>query len=309
MSTDLILEMPQRDPETTTAEEQALLQDISQRTGLTFSRLWGIPAQQDEQIADLVLPILVEWVDFLSDPRVRAGLYTRFHTKRAAPYVKQVIAWWRKEKDPIAQDFLVSVLEKLADKFSAIDIWTAFQELHRPPVRLGLLRKLAGHPSISREVKATILHQLQSFTEEKVAELTIPQLLAIARMGDPEIEQWFASQGNSKNRRLARAVSRLKIPSQTTPSSISYSNGSPDQLPELTSFECDLIDLPAMLDQQAKTFRFKLPEQLLDLSFFETWEIHRWARFALESTKPRTLSIWFRVKEEDAIEVRVTNDL
>ena len=289
------------------AEEQALLSDVWQQTGLRFRHIGGI-STHDDKIAEVVLPILARWVDFLLESGVRAEVYSRFDTRAARQFLGEILAWWRKEEDLMSKDVLVQVLEVLVTKSNATQIWKSFLDMNCPRVRLTLLRKLAEQPEISGEVRATILYQLQTFPDEKIAELTTRQLLGIAKIGDPAIEAWFASQRDTTNPRLMKVISQIAPESRQHRILIPYTNSFPDQFPELASLEIDLQDFRAILKEQAKRLNFKIPEELLSLNLFDAWEPDRWTQVALQTPDYRVLSLWLRLKDETAVEIRVTTD-
>ena len=206
----------------------------------------------------------------------------------------------------MAKDVLVQVLETLVTKSNAIQIRQAFSEMNRPRVRLTLLRKLAERPNISGEVRATILQQLQLFPDEKIAELTTRQLLAIAKIGDPAIDAWFSSQRDTTNPRLVKVLSQIATELQQHRILIPYTTSFPDQFPELASFEVDLHDFGAILEGQAKRFNFKVPEELANPDLFDTLEEHRWTQLGLETPDNRVLFLWLRPKDQTSIEIRFT---
>ena len=71
--------------------EREILNDIQNRTGMTFHKIGGIDTR-NKQIADAILPILAEWVERIDDRHHRHAIYARFHLNNAQAHFNSASA-------------------------------------------------------------------------------------------------------------------------------------------------------------------------------------------------------------------------
>src|ERR1700693_3873398 len=90
-----------------------ILDDVEEKTGLTFKKLAGIDTR-DKSIAATVLPVLAGWVEKLDDRAYRHAIYALFHTPHAYPYLAKLILWWTTEKDDLALSSLTQDLARIS---------------------------------------------------------------------------------------------------------------------------------------------------------------------------------------------------
>ena len=136
--------------------EKIILADIQDRTGLSFRKLGGIDTR-DAYIAMAVLPILAEWVAKVDDRSHRCGIYHRFHTPHASPYVEQLISWWTNESDELSLSFLTQNLALVVECADAQRVWKLCQVLPPRPCHYMLLSKLARCSAVAPEAKDALV--------------------------------------------------------------------------------------------------------------------------------------------------------
>lgn len=103
-------------------EETILLVRIQSQSGYKFQKVGAIDSSKSE-IADAVIPILVDNYDFMRDPYLRAGMAGRMICARHAELAPLILKLARHETFPLAKSALYQAVAKRVNKKSASVIW------------------------------------------------------------------------------------------------------------------------------------------------------------------------------------------
>ncbi len=233
--------------------EAIILEDVKQKTGLVFRRLGGIPTLE-KAVADAVLPILTEWPSKLTDrDNYRGGVYHRFLTPHAYPFLDQIVSWWTSEQQEINLGLLTQTLALIVRCSDAERIWKLCGELPRRQFHYMLLSKLATCPEVGHEVKDALIVGLET---EK---LEAGNLSYIAQVNDPRIRRWFEGQVDSPDPNIRLVAKRVAAKSKKWPKGAEYAGQPPDRSEEIFSTEVGLEDLRHLFARLAKGIRPQSP--------------------------------------------------
>ncbi len=278
--------------------EKSILSDIETRTGLAFRRVQAIPTQ-DERTASLILPILKNWVGVLKEANYRHTIYYVFGTPFAAPYMDDLIAWWQTETDELASGCLTHVIALVAQPQHAERLWKLCQELPPRPFHYLLLAKLATFASVQDEVKNTLVEALYARAFEP------GDLEAIARVDDPRIREWFATQVEASHPVIRSIARRVVERGKRLPRGMMYADRAPDRLQELFSTEVDCEEASSLLTDLSKRLGLRIPAAIRKAGFLDRLELDRWAVVSILNESGGVAGLWFRLEDADIVEIVV----
>ncbi len=280
--------------------EAIILEDVKQSTGLVFRRLGGIPTRE-KAVADAVLPILAEWPSKLTDhDNYRGGIYHRFHTPHAYPFLDRIVSWWTTEQHQLNLAWLTQTLALILRCSDAERIWKLCEQLPRRQFHYMLLSKLATCPEVEQEVKDALIHGLQT---EK---LEAGNLSYIGQVNDPRIRRWFEGQVGSPDPNIRLVAKRVVAKSKKWPKGVEYAGQPPDRSEEMFSTEVGLEDLRQLFAQLTKGFGLKIPAAIMTGMFLASAELNRWIIVHTSKSAAQSMDLWFRLEDVDTVEVVLT---
>lgn len=284
--------------------EQAKLQapilaEILELTDLRFEQIDSIDTRIRD-IANAVLPILMQWPAKLTEENLRHAIYARFHTPHARKFINQVISWWSTEEYEIAVASLTQTVALLATADDATGLWELYRSRPIRPFHYLLLAKLASTPSpVASEVRNVLIQDLR----EK--QLTPGDLQEISQVDDARITKWFEGQLSSSNSYVRQIAKKKLSKKRKLPRGIRLSSEEPDRAHEVFSAEVDLLDLASALDQIQKQFCLTVPKHIRNARFLFSLEVGQWAAITILAAE-QSFDLWFRVEDVDALEIVVT---
>ncbi len=279
----------------TTALEQSILAEVRARTGLSFRKIAGIDTR-DPGIAQAVLPVIKDLLGRVGG-NDRRDLFARFHTPEAYAYLDDVLSWWTNEQDEQSLSGLSQVLTLLVKDRDAVRVWRLCQELPKRPFHYMLLSKLATLPSVEREVKETLVQDLNA------GAFGANELFFVARVHDPRIQRWFEGQRESPDPKIRQIAKRVAAKGSKWPKEVEYASTLPDRRMELYSVEGDLEELKELLAPFAKTFQVKIPVAIKAGSFLASAEVDRWIIAHIADAAGNPFALWFRLEDIDTVEI------
>ncbi len=281
--------------------EQVILEDIRQKTGYSFVRIEGIPTRNRE-MAELVLPVLRDWVPLVTESSLRGGIFHQFVTPHAHPFIDSLIQWWLGEPDRLNVVFLTHALATVAKPEDGERLWQLCKEQPPESRNYMLLAKLATLPSVERDVKALLAEALERST------LKLGDLQHIADVDDPRIRRWFEERTTSPDRRLRQLARKVVERGKKLPRGVVLAASPPDRTAELFSTEADLEHVPRLLRQLSEDLRLRIPSGIRNAAFLSRLELDRWAVVSEVTANGAPANLWFRMEDVDAVEVVVTTN-
>lgn len=275
--------------------EKDVLEDVKERTGLSFRRLGGIDSQ-DIHTASLVLPVLAEWVTRTSEPVIRQTIYSTFHTPWARPYFDSLLTWWRNESDELAREILIQAISSILPCEHAQNVWKLAKQLPRSSFHYLLLSKIANCPTTKLDAAHALMDDLRA------GAVPSKDYGFIAKVKDPAIQSWFADQQDSSDPSLRRIARRLSAKLYSGSSLPTYAERSPDRQREVFSTEVGLEDIIKTLIRLERDFGVKSMSSDGIQQFLETADINRWARIRI-SLGNLPGALWLRLEDEDVVEL------
>jgi hypothetical protein len=276
-------------PPCASPEEQKLLDQIKNTTGLTFKRLGGIDTQQGA-VASTVLPILAGLVNETKDLRLRTTIYMLFTTKHSGPSVRDIITWWRTEQDAIALSVLTMALAKAIDRQHAHEVWETAKGLPWRPNLYLLLASLTRFNGIADEVKELIWVNRRNLGPGDIVD--------VSRVKDERIRAWCREQ-----KFLRFGVSCPAGEAQALGFDIEHSPRLPDRSSEWHSTEIDLRDLERTTVDFFANANLDLPNvtglivKMIDLP------TDRWFKVRFTDARPGWPTVWLRLEDVDTVEI------
>lgn len=279
--------------------EQVILDDIAHRTGLRFRRLGGIPTK-DANVANLILPVLKEWPEKISNGNIRCAIYMVFGTKFAHEYFGDIVRWWKQETDHSILRWLTQVVGIVMRPSDGQLVLSLTRTLPTGGMECLLLSKLAAFPSVAEEAKLELVKRLQS------PSVTLGNLNLISKVNDPRIHSWFASHVDSSNKDLRVIARRVVDRGRKLPAGLVLSNVGPDITGALVSTEIDLADLPKLLSKIEKQLAMKLSATIKKAQFLSALAVDQWVYARVNDKSDEVAQLWFRLEDIDVVEVALT---
>lgn len=279
--------------------EQAILDDIRAKTGVSCFRLGGIDTRE-ESIAQVTLPVLRDWIPLVNEAKYRAAIYHRFFTPHAYSYLDDLITWWSQEDYSIGLSILTQTLAMLARSTDGERLWKLCQQLPPRPEHYYLLAKMATFSSVKREVRDELVAALERSC------LPVSDLTAIARVDDPRIRLWFEGKTEDSNKYLRQLAQRVVQRGQRMPSGVGQAGTVPDRTQQMWSTEVDLDQVGPVLAGIAKELGLTLPVKLRQAKFLESAELDQWLVSNVRTKKGTPLLLWFRLEDVDTVELLLT---
>jgi hypothetical protein len=278
--------------------EKAILADIETKTGLSFVKVGGIPTR-DKAVADAVLPVLVKWAESVDIPNGRLGIYHRFGTPHAYPFIDKLIRWWEEETDPLCINMLGVILSRILKQREAERVWAFCRRNAGRRRDFMLLTKLATFPTVAAEVKEELVRALDE--SQPIGDLEI-----ISKVDDPHIREWFIARVHSTNTDLRNVARRVVARGKKVPREVQLPAAPPDRSTEIYSTEIDLEELGPILKQFERELGVKIPRALQSVGFLASLDVDRWIMVPTRSKAEEPLEIWLRLEDIDTVEVAVT---
>jgi hypothetical protein len=275
--------------------EREILDDVREKTGLSFKRLGGINTQE-KKVASAVLPILADWIPKLTDLRYLRACYLCFITPYAHPFLDLIIDRWQSEEDGLTSSILGQALAAALDCNDAVRIWELFRQHKSSQCYYQILSKLAACPAVQDSVRNELVGALGS------KELRASDLAEIAKVPDPRIRRWFANNTSNSDPAI-RGLARRIVAVRSLPPGVEYSTNAPGDAIELFSTECDIANFQASIATVAERFHLKIPRPIRSGSFLAGIELKRWLASDFQDENGYRLSLWFRLEDVDTVTV------
>jgi hypothetical protein len=278
--------------------EQQILTDIQRRTGLSFRRIGGVDTG-DKAIAEVVLPVLAEWVPVVPNQNLRHAIYGRFITVHANPYMDSLVGWAKKETYALAVDTLIQAIASAAKSTDAERLLKVTDELPKSNFHYFLLARLAKFPAVATEIKDKLVEALGS------TDLRAYEVGSIAGVDDPRIRKWFESRVDAPDKQLRALARKVVNRGKQLQPGIIYAAAPPDRGGELFSTEADIDEVPTVLKALVEDLRLKIPASVRIADFLSRLDQDRWAVATIRTERGEPTSIWFRLEDFDTVEICV----
>jgi len=125
--------------------QQRVLADILGRTGRWYPKIEAIDTS-DSMVAQSVLPVIADWVHIVQEEKVRAAMYTRFHTKHAHAYVSQMLQWAKEEQGLMGRNVLIQAITKAVRPEHGERTWDGIKQASVSEFDIMLMVKLSNLP-------------------------------------------------------------------------------------------------------------------------------------------------------------------
>jgi hypothetical protein len=274
----------------------SFVRNIAAETGLPVMQQYET---RDKAVAELVLPRMVEILPALKDENLRSAVYHHFLTPHAYRYIEQVIQWWSIETDYLGVDCLSQALRVLTKGRDANQVWALCR--NREPFPYALAARLASFPEVGQEIKDFIVQKLCA------GNIRVTELPFVCDIDDPRVVEWFRGQLNSPIRDVRETAKRAVRRGERLPSGVQFEE--PDRSKAIFSAEVDLEELAFTLKEVGKTFEFDLPKALKRPAFLSGVVVDRWLSTAAKTNDDRSIRIFLRLEDVDAVEIVVTASL
>lgn len=279
--------------------QAAILEAIEERTGIAFPSL-GFIDTSDRKNAELVLPILADWVRKVPSEH-RAMIYSRFHTKHARPLMRTMVEWLKTETHRLNMSLLYQSIELTIAPSDGPWLWQQFSSLPDDWSKCCLLARIVTCPEVDASARELLVAEL--YTNY----LGGSQLLAISKVDDPRIRAWFVEHLNSQDRGIAMAARRIVNRGKALPRNVSYVDFRPDLTRVLASTEIDLENVGMFLLQLARDFALKLPAAIRQAKFLSRMDTDRFVVILAQGQHGRAYNLYFRLETIDVVEVTLEN--
>jgi hypothetical protein len=276
-------------PRGASPEEQKLLDQIKQATGLTFRHLGSIDTQQ-KSLASAVLPVLVEQAREAGDFGLRAAIYMLFATKHARPWVETIINWWTAEQDPIALSVLTMALSRALDRQHAGQVWGIAKSLPWRPNLYLLLTSLTRFSSIADQVKEFIWVNRRNLRPGDVVD--------VSRVKDERIRAWCREQ-----KFLRFGLPCPEDSAQPLRFRLERSSRLPNRSSEWHSTEIDLRDLEKTIGEFFRKANLDSPNVTSLIVKVIDLPIDRWFKVRFTDARPGWPTVWLRLEDVDTVEI------
>lgn len=278
--------------------EKSILDDIKNRTGLSFAQIGAI-STRDKAVADLVLPVLKEWVPFVKEANIRGAIFHRFGP-HSDLFLNSLLAWWQMEEDQINASILTQAIVAAAKPINSVHIWRVAQHEAKKPFYFMLLAKLTAFPSVAAEVKDVLANALN---EGAVPEY---ELTFVARVGDERIRRWFESQVESPDVKVRQVARRVVAKGRKLPPSVMVSTAPPDRSAAIFSTEVDLVAVEKTMEKIAGQLDLKIPAALRTASFLSSVQVDQWVKGHIKAAGCEVFDLWLRLEDIDTVEILIT---
>ena len=287
------------DPTDNLEQSRWIKLDIAARTGIHVDKLQQLTIT-DRGLADLLFPLLAEWIPKIPSGDVRASIYNLFRSRFASAYIDVMLQWLREERHSIAQGFLKDAIYVAMRKKDAAKVWAVLRAVRSSSFDYQIMVKLANVPSVASEVRDALLDIVQA------REIDPDHYYEIGRVDDDRIISAIYAKADHHDPEVRRAVRRLKARLSPLPGSLRKPAVKTDPRVGrrcLYATEVDNDQLHIVLESLKKRFGFGLPDDLTDLSFLDSLPLDRWVWTPASSDTDQVAEFWFRLEEPGVAEV------
>ncbi|MFN7172997.1 MAG: hypothetical protein ACK4P3_09480 [Fimbriimonadaceae bacterium] len=289
-----------RKPEPLLPGEAEILEDIKNRTGVNVPSI-SFLNRLDKVRAAVLLPIIKEWIARCEHFPLRTFLYRCFGTPHAREYLDDLLAWH--EIEPLGRSLseINQALALIVTDENAKKVWEAMKRRPPTPEHYVLLAKLAKLPSTEVEVRE---HLVKSLYENP--RLETHDLRYLSSVDDRRITDWFETKIDSPNAELRILAKRIVARRKKQPPDLRESLSAPNRSKELFSTEVDIDDLKGLLPRLSMQFGLRLNSSITSGNFAYGASLDTWLVTVTLSERGEALALWFRLEDEQTIEIVLT---